>query len=440
MRQQKNAALEVYPVRDTSSPMFDHSTLHQCSAEHQRRGKRNLRFYFTYKALLGGFGFSFPALFDLYRACGMQNGRIAYLQAIFAAALAVLGLCGGYFADRLTRRAALTIGLLLHVVGEVAYGTGQSFGGLVFAEILLALALALMGGAERAILYEWLLEMGREDEHPKMQSYGMLAFFLAVALSGIAGALIMQYNARLPFFIAASCSGLGLCVALKFKEPSRSKARGRLNHLKEFGRIGREAFGKAELRWLLLFAGLLLAFTQAGWPLFQPYYVEQGVRQTFFGVIIAVQNVFAALTVIASPWLERRAGRRSAFMLIAITVSSMYLLMGVFPSRYAVATVFLGVWVRSFADVVFVDYLNRSIGSEHRATINSLMGFVSRSVYALLLIPLGAVAQTTTVAHAFVALGVLTALVSLLLIIFMPRHKNGEVVPMVKKEPEAKQR
>ena len=394
------------------------------------RLRRNLKFFFVYKALLGGFGFAFPALFDLYRECGMHNGEIAYLQAIFAIVLAGLGLGGGYFADRLTRRAALVSGLLFHVAGEVAYATGRSFGGLVFAEVLLAAALALMGGAEHAILFEWLLEARREREHPKMRSYGLLVSYLAIALTGVAGALIMRSSVRLPFYLSAGCTAAALLVALKFREPARAKMRGRVSHVREMYRIGHEAFGSAAIRWLLLFAGLMLAFTLGGFPLCQPYYAEQGLPRVFFGLIVGAQNALAALFVIASPRIERRVGQRVSLMLIVGASAGMYLLMGLVPSAYTTAAVLLAVWVRGFSDVVFADYLNRSIGSEHRATINSLMSFISRVVYAALLVPLGAIAQSSTVANAFAVLGGITALAGVLLLVFMPRGMNiGEQRP-----------
>ena len=123
--------------------------------------RRNIVAALALKVLLGALAFVVPTIVLLWKQHGMSMQDIMLLQALFAISLAVFELPTGYFADALGRKKAIILAALLLVAGASAYFVADSFSLFLLAEVLLALGFSFMSGADQALLYDTLLELGR---------------------------------------------------------------------------------------------------------------------------------------------------------------------------------------------------------------------------------------------------------------------------------------
>jgi MFS family permease len=362
--------------------------------------------YLLYRALFGGPAFLVPVLLVLYKKCHLETSEIVLLQAYFSLALAILSILGGYFADLFNRKTGLILGLVAFGVGEILYGTARSFGGLLIAELTIAIALALITGAERALLYHSLGERAKEL-FAQVYSAGFMVWYISMACYSLSSAVIAGYALWPLSVLAAGSLFLAVPVIAGLEEPSRSQRAAEGGHIRALLRIGTEAFGRRSiLRWELVFAGLMIAAARASFPLMQPYYAECEIEPSVFGVIAGVSCVLSAVYMHYYNTISGWLGKAGVEMAVPGAAGAACILLGAFPSVYSLLFLILLVWVQGFADVAFSDSLNAAIGETDRATLNSLLVTVWRGVLAVALWGLTVVLKTSTPSTGLLFIGI----------------------------------
>src|SRR5204863_9909779 len=94
--------------------------------------------------------------------------QIGFLATISAIISLIFEVPTGYFADRVSRRAALSVAGLLACTSSLIFAFAQSFPGAVTATIVEAMAYAFLTGASEALVHDTLVHQKREDDYPKI--------------------------------------------------------------------------------------------------------------------------------------------------------------------------------------------------------------------------------------------------------------------------------
>jgi fucose permease len=102
-----------------------------------------------------------PVMVLFWEDNGLDTFDIYVLQAAFALASVLLEVPTGLVADRLGKRASLLSGQIAVAVGCVIYALGTGFWSFLVAEVVLALGVSLLSGADAALLYDSLQRLGR---------------------------------------------------------------------------------------------------------------------------------------------------------------------------------------------------------------------------------------------------------------------------------------
>ena len=95
----------------------------------------------------------------------------------------------GVLSDRLGRRGTMIAGAVVMVAAHLGYAGAPGYGLLLAAVVLEGLATSLWSGNNESLLYDTLLEAGREEEFPRhsgrVNSMFQIALALAAAIGGV---------------------------------------------------------------------------------------------------------------------------------------------------------------------------------------------------------------------------------------------------------------
>ncbi|RJQ25982.1 MFS transporter [Candidatus Parcubacteria bacterium] len=165
--------------------------------------------------------FSIAVLVPFYTEWGnLTLAQVQITQAWFMFWAFVMEVPTGVIADRFGRKYSVAAGALLIAAASLIYGSIPKFEIFLLCEFLMAIAFALVSGANEALLYDTLKEQGREAESKKI--------FGRVSAVGIAGAIVgtisgsiiaSRFGLNVPMLATAIPFTLAAIIIWTIKEP-----------------------------------------------------------------------------------------------------------------------------------------------------------------------------------------------------------------------------
>ena len=148
----------------------------------------------------------------------------------------------------------------------------------------------------------------------------------------------------------------------------------------------------------------------AVWML-QHHLAEGGTSVEALGIAWAVLAVIGAISGRQASWLEKELGAPRLLALVALLPVLGYVLFALLPAAWALLVAPLFWIARGAGFVVLQGALNARLEATHRATVNSLVGFLFRAVYALSVPLMGAALRAWSLAEAFLLLACFSLLI-----------------------------
>ncbi|MBM4366542.1 MAG: MFS transporter, partial [Deltaproteobacteria bacterium] len=137
-----------------------------------------------------------PGLVLFWEDNGLDTFEVFLLQAVFAVAVVVLEVPTGMVADRVGKRTSLLAGQVVVALGSVFYALGTGFWSFLGAEVTLAVGMALLSGADSALLYDCLKQLGRESEFAATEARTHAVRLASFALANVVGGLVIMHSLR----------------------------------------------------------------------------------------------------------------------------------------------------------------------------------------------------------------------------------------------------
>jgi len=348
-----------------------------------------------------GLSFASALLVPFFMENGLNQTQIMLLQTIFSAAVVLLEVPTGYVADRYGRRASLMAGSLAVAVGFAGYASVDGFWLFAAAELLLALGIALLSGANEALVYDGMLAdsraqnvNGSEVDSPKQtfrtfQANVQSLQFGTVMIAAPIGSLIAaSHGIRSVLYIEAVIAVFGFACSFFLREPPIYT-----DPALEPGRTAwssmRQVFayclkGHEHIPYLILLGSSLSAVTYFGFWLAPAYYESVGIPLAWFGVILAVRS---GLKVLLSQ-SHRLVGKilsddRQLAIYSTLSVAA-YLLLAVTQQPFGI--LFLGLFdvIQALHGPIISGKLHELTPSHIRAQVMSVASLGRRGMYALL--------------------------------------------------------
>jgi MFS family permease len=342
--------------------------------------------------------------------------QIQLLQSWFVLWVFLLEVPTGAIADRFGRKISICLGLFITAIAMFLYGLLTGFSTFLVLELFFALGVALMSGADQALLYDTLKEAGRESESKKIIGNAHAITLTSLALSAPIGSLIAGITSvQFTVSITAVPLLLAAIVAMRLKEPQLKK---KVSESRRYVQIATEGFkflySHSTLRSLAI-DGIVVA--AAGYFviwLYQPLLSQVGVPLFYFGFIHAVLVGAQILISTNLVRLEKLFGStQSMLKYSAVLVAGAFFLAALIPNPVTalVFIVLAGGFGLTRLELMF-SYMHVHIPSDKRATVLSSVSMFRR----LALVPLnpfvGYVADQS-LQVAFFAIGILPLLVYL---------------------------
>ena len=256
----------------------------------------------------------------------------------------------------------------------------------------------------------------------RISAIGICGIALGCVIGGSLGAI----NYRLPFALAVLGYIALFVSALSLVEPKRSKLQVSESYAKELYKIAKDClFHREVLRWLFAASAISVALLQIGFWAYQPYFIELGIQEQYFGVLFAVFNLIAAVGAQFGQYSEDLFGRRRCYALQLALLPLVYFVMAVWASAYAVLLILIHQYIRGAGRIVIANGLHEQLQSEVRATGISLSNMCDRLFYAALMLPAGWLSEAHGVQALFLALAVLGAAAGAGLLVAMPKAKKA---------------
>ncbi len=328
-----------------------------------------------------------PGIVMFWQDNGLDTFEVFLLQAVFAVAVVVLEVPTGMVADRVGKRTSLLAGQVVVAIGSVLYALGTGFWSFLGAEVTLAVGMALLSGADAALLYDCLKQLGRESDFAAIESRTHALRLLSFALANVLGGFVIMYSLRGAMWASAVGPVLAVPIVACFA-PGRQPARraGFREDLAAYGELTTASLkfvGKHRLvRWFLAFQAVLSG--SATWLLwsYQPYMTLVGIPAWAYGVLFATYNLAAAASSRATPWLLRRFSDGGVFLVLGALQALPPLLMAAFRVPLSPLFVLGHQAVRGLSRPIISSRVLAYTYADKRATVLSLGSLAGRLFFA----------------------------------------------------------
>ncbi len=371
------------------------------------------------------------AIWMLYLAFrGMSLVQIGLIESVFHVTSMLMEVPTGIIADRFGRKTSRILGRLVAMVGTALMIGSSSFWGFATAFVFVALSFNLESGAGDAMVYDSLIQCGKQGTFTKVKGRQEVSWQAAQIVSLFAGGIIATYDYRLAYILTLGIEALSLIVCLTFEEPRNSSVevpggrRGVVRHLT--GSFQVLADNRGILVYILFIEGFGVFCTTLSFY-FQNFLKSRGYIEWQIGIVLALSSLAGMLGAAFAHRLEERLGKRRLVSLSPFVALAAFALIAF--TRLEIPAMILRAAVEAVLYVSFSDSINRLIPSEHRATLLSFEA-MSFSVMMIALFPaIGAVADRAGFKTAFTVIFAAAVPVLLLSRGLLLRKMRGASMP-----------
>lgn len=336
--------------------------------------------------------FYLPVITLWYQSRGLSLMQVESLNGIGVITFMVTTVATGMFADKYGRKPAIVIALALQLLGEILFLFSTSFPMFILCAIAAGLGFSFWSGAFDALIIDTLRENNKQGETQKIMgsllSYKGLSTILGAGVSSIIVAQLVPARFILAILLTIGSVSIALLISLCIREPQRREVAHKLSPkelvlksvslLKQNRKLGR----------LVALGIFTTPFTAYLISLYQPYFQNLHVPGAWFGLAYAIGGFFVLLSSKFAYLIEKKLGGKIALLMFTLLPGVFFGLMAATVSPWLAVTFFcLNYGSAALQEPLLVDYTNKHIPSETRATLLSFIGMLS-SLYVAVMGPI----------------------------------------------------
>jgi len=373
--------------------------------------RRNLRWYLAFRIPFDFALWGPTWVLYMIHELGLSFTQIMLLDLFYQALIILLEIPTGMLADALGRRWSLRGAGVAMILSLAVWGFARNYWWVLGAWALWAAALALMNGADAALIYESLLADRREGEFGRVLGRFTTYSMLGIVVASLAGGWLAKWGYRAPIYAHIAVLSLTLIASLRLREPPRAE-QVRPGTPREIFRSLVAIVGQsAPFRILLAYAAAVQAVETLVIIYQQPLLVGVGLSVERLGLFYAVVTLLAALGPVAMTWASGRWGMIPVLGIaasgIALSSMALYLL----PGLTLIAPLVVVRFLADGARPVMIEAMNRLVGPRGRATVLSVRSMCVAAVVGPMEVLSGWWADRVPIRRIFIACGLALPLV-----------------------------
>lgn len=337
--------------------------------------------------------FPIPTIVLFYESYGLNIEQIVLLKTILSLSVLVLEVPSGYLADLWGRKACLVVGSGVWIASWSIYCIGASFTEFAIAEVLAGVAGSLISGANTALGFDTLLQLGREKYYQVWEGRLVAIAGISEAVCGIIGAAIASINLVYPFYLQTVCLVIYFCLALTLIEPERHQPLVKTQEIGKLKNIIIDAIERPHLRWLILLSGTFSSASFLIVWLSQDYLKQLNIPIQAFGWAWAIFHLGMSLASVNVHRVEGMLGMKKATFILVFILAGSYICLGNIERVWGMVFIMSIYLVRGLCSPLILNAINQQISSSVRATILSINSLVFRIAFAIIAPVVGAIAS-----------------------------------------------
>lgn len=310
--------------------------------------------------------------------------QVAILQSIFVISVFLFEIPTGAFADKLGRKKSLFLASLTGTIAIAFYTISPKFYLFIIAEIIWGLSVALLSGAQDSIVYDSLKATKTEKNSQKIfgqfRSYHILAIGIAAPIGSY---LVPHIGLRMIMLLSAIGPFIAMLVALTLKEPEI--IREKKNYFLIIKK-GLNIFKQNKIIQILTFdRASSITFVMIMFIAYQHALSDMNISIQNYGWVHALIVLMQFIVLNSFTFFNNvfKSKKRMIFY-FALIPAIAYIGMGIIDS--IIIWIILLTFAQGFGyprDVLFVNYLNKHIESEERATVLSIISMIKSLIFAI---------------------------------------------------------
>ncbi|MEE4195160.1 MAG: MFS transporter [Anaerolineae bacterium] len=351
---------------------------------------------------------------------GLNYTMINSLWAIITGTMFLTEIPTGMIADRIGRKKAIILALVLQLSGEVIFLFAQQYWLFAICGVVGGLGFAFSSGCIESLVYEDLKKTNSIDQMTRamgvIQAASQSASLIAFALGGWLLSELSQTRFIIAIALTAGCVAVGFLLTFTLKEDHQrisnntEQHENSLRYLKYGWQLIRT---NRVFRLLIALAIFTVPFRDYLINLYQPRFIDAGLPPAWLGLGLAIASGVGILCARYAYLLEKILGSRTALLISTLLPGLLYFVFAFVTGGWGLVPLFcvlLG--VQSLKSPLLSAHLNTHIADESRATVLSLISMGSGAYVMLMGFLIGQIADKS-LTNAFLLMGAVISISAL---------------------------
>lgn len=374
---------------------------------------RNLKLYLVFWLLREPLFWGPILIIFIQSASKMSLSEVYFMESACIIVAIILQVPTGALADLIGRKITMMIGVFLLIIMMIMFCSATTKLEMWLSNIVAFIGYSFISGADKALLYDSLLYLGREKEHRYLLGrFSGYSFLLSAGCSIICGWLA-EVDLRLPLYLCLPPLVFNFALIWFFTEPPRQGERQGPDKRQKFSDyfllMSKSVLFVANhrpVKWTIAFIAVVSVAGKLWFFSYNPYFQLVGLDLSSFGYIFCGLNLVAAVCSYQTQKIHDCLGDVGSQLAILSCLFLPIVLMGTFVLPMMAWLVVAQNFVRGYFNPFMTDFLNRHLDSENRATVLSIGSAVSEASQLVALLGFGFLLQTCQLATCLQILGV----------------------------------
>jgi len=136
--------------------------------------------------------------------------------------------------------------------------------------------------------------------------------------------------------------------------------------------------------FLIIYASVIGSATLTMVWFIQPYFLLVGLPLAMFGLVWAAYNFSTGIFANLAHYIENILGRKRSLISMIVLVTMAYWALASWQAMWGLALILIFYFVRGINTPILMDYVNKLIPSDFRATVLSVRAFMGRLFFAII--------------------------------------------------------
>ncbi len=358
---------------------------------------------------------SMPIIVLFFKEHGLNLTEVMLLQAIYSLSIALFEIPSGYISDIFGRKKSIVLSTILSFIGYLIFSLYSGFFAFAIAQVLLGIGGSLISGSDSALIYDTLLQIGKERNYTKIEGKNYAVGNFSEAIAGVIGGFLAAGSIYMPIYVETVVIFLSIPIALSLVEPQINFKNKLDKSFKAISEVIKFAIiDNKKLRWLIVYSSVMGVATLSMAWFTQPILIEIDIPVFYFGILWAGLNISAGITSINSYKFDRKAEHHINLIYFCLAMTVSFLALAFNISIYSLIFILFIYLIRGIVTPILRNAINQNTSSNKRATVLSIRSFIIRISFAICAPFLGFISDNYSLNFSFYLLAIIIGFLSLL--------------------------